>query len=289
MTINYINDIFGKNKKKEVCMLRSHLFILSLVLTLLFSFGSSANAFGGYDQVFGPKTMGGKIYFKGSIINQGTQFAYGAIRFYKVTSTGDELISQTGVGVPPKSAYERGEVAINFTGGTNLPYGSYKFVVTTNTWAGISGNMYVSSDIVSGGVYQLTNIGSEMALDVEGGSTVEGTNTQIWNANGTPAQTWRVISNSDGTYKLINTGSGQVLDAEGGGTTDGTKVQIWRDNETVAQKWRIVANGDGTFKLINVGSGKVLDVEGGGTVSGTKVQLWTDNGTAAQKWLLSPV
>lgn len=144
----------------------------------------------------------------------------------------------------------------------------------------------VSSVIVSGATYKLINVNSGKALDVYGASTNDGSNVDIWGDNGTAAQKWQVIANSDGSYKLVNPNSGKDLDVAWAGTSDGTNVQIAGDNGSTAQKWQMNHNGDGSYTLINVNSGKALDVSGSGTSDGTNVQIWTSNGSGAQKWQL---
>jgi hypothetical protein len=138
--------------------------------------------------------------------------------------------------------------------------------------------------VTSGSIYKLINTNSGKALDVYAAGIANGTNVQIYTDNGTGAQKWQPISNSDGSYRFINTNSGKALDVTSSGTADGTNVQIWTDNGTGAQRWKITANSDGSYTLINVNSGKALDVSGAGTADGTNVQIWTSNGTGAQKW-----
>jgi GH43 family beta-xylosidase len=139
---------------------------------------------------------------------------------------------------------------------------------------------------LTGSVYKLVNPSSGKALDVDGGSTANGANVQLWEDNSTTAQEWRITSLGDGAYTLVNTISGKALDVAGGGTADGTNVQIWEDFDgSPAQRWAIIWDGNG-YKLVNPNSGKALDIAGGGKADGTNVQIWQDNNNAAQEWLL---
>ncbi|MCM3703148.1 RICIN domain-containing protein [Paenibacillus macerans] len=157
--------------------------------------------------------------------------------------------------------------------------------IITVASAGIFHPAQASADpIVSGQVYKLINVNSGKALDVEGSGTSNYTNVIIYTDNGTGAQRWRIIANSDGTYKLINTNSNKALDVYSSGTDDYTNVDIYDDNGTGAQKWNIIANGDGSYKLINPNSNMALDVYAAGTADYTNVDIYTDNGTGAQKW-----
>jgi hypothetical protein len=72
-------------------------------------------------------------------------------------------------------------------------------------------------------------------LDVPGSSTANGAQLQLWDCNGTGAQTWR--TRTDGT--LLNPNSNKCLDATGFGTTDGTRLQIWDCHGGSNQVWRL--------------------------------------------------
>lgn len=140
-----------------------------------------------------------------------------------------------------------------------------------------------------GGVFTLINTNSNKALDVAGAQTNDGTNVQIWSANGSGAQQWRFNQNSNGSYTLVNTNSGRALDVAGAKTADGTNVQIATINGSGAQQWRFQANSNGSYTLVNLLSNKALDVASAQTTDGANVQIWQANGTGAQQWNLQPV
>ncbi|MGA5421785.1 PQQ-dependent sugar dehydrogenase [Streptomyces lavendulocolor] len=112
--------------------------------------------------------------------------------------------------------------------------------------------------------------------DVAGGATADGTRTQLWTCNSTPAQTWTLPG--DGTLRAL----GKCLDISGGATTDGTPVQLWTCNGTPAQQWQ--PHTDGTLR--NPRSGKCLDAEGATWNDGTRLHLWTCHTGPNQKWTL---
>ena len=147
----------------------------------------------------------------------------------------------------------------------------------------------VSAAVVSGQTYKLINVNSGKALDVYAAETANYSNVDIYSDNGTDAQKWNVVNNSDGTYKLINTNSKKALDVYAAGIADYSNVDIYDDNGSSAQKWNIIANSDSTYKLINANSKKALDVYAAGTADYSNVDIYTDNGTAAQKWKLVQV
>ncbi|MEO3850324.1 PQQ-dependent sugar dehydrogenase [Streptomyces sp. B8F3] len=110
-------------------------------------------------------------------------------------------------------------------------------------------------------------------LDVEGAATSDGTQVQMYDCNGTGAQTWQ---REGQTLRAL----GKCLDVAGGSAQNGAKTQLYTCNGTGAQNWAV--QPDGT--IVNTVSGKCLDVEGFGTANGTKVLLWSCHGDVNQKW-----
>ncbi|MBQ9003084.1 MAG: RICIN domain-containing protein, partial [Eggerthellaceae bacterium] len=86
------------------------------------------------------------------------------------------------------------------------------------------------------GFYTITQKGTGISLDVNGGSVNIDSNVQACFSNGTPAQRWAISKNGDG-YRLQAKCSGYSLDVEGGTVADGTNVQVHSSNDTAAQSW----------------------------------------------------
>ncbi|MGV9890551.1 lectin [Streptomyces sp. NPDC003395] len=114
-------------------------------------------------------------------------------------------------------------------------------------------------------------------LDVAGGSTANGTAVQLYDCNGTAAQSWTVAA--DGSIRAL----GKCLDVTSGATTDGAKVQLYDCNGTGAQQWSYNAS---TGDVVNVPANKCLDVTDNTSANGTRAQIWTCTGSANQKWHL---
>jgi mannan endo-1,4-beta-mannosidase len=121
---------------------------------------------------------------------------------------------------------------------------------------------------------RITGVGGK-CVDVAGSATANGTAVQLYDCNGTAAQTWTV--GSDGTLRAL----GKCLDVTGQGTANGTPVQLWDCNGSGAQQWQ---NQNG--QLRNPRSGRYLDAPGGNTANGTRLQIWDGNANAWQKWTL---
>ncbi|MGW7427058.1 ricin-type beta-trefoil lectin domain protein [Streptomyces sp. NPDC054813] len=115
-------------------------------------------------------------------------------------------------------------------------------------------------------------------LDVNGGSTANGTAADIATCNGSDAQQWSVLS--DGTLRAL----GRCLDATGRGTANGTRIEIWDCNGGSNQQWQAYNGG-----YRNPASGRCLDDPGSSTADGTQLALWDCNGGANQQWTALPV
>ncbi|MBG0850730.1 lectin [Streptomyces spinoverrucosus] len=111
-------------------------------------------------------------------------------------------------------------------------------------------------------------------VDVAGASSANGTPVQLYDCNGTGAQTWTV--GTDGTIRAL----GKCLDVASGGTADGTAVQLWDCNGSAAQRWVVTGARD----IVNPQADKCLDVAGNNSANGTRLQIWTCTGAANQKW-----
>jgi hypothetical protein len=111
-------------------------------------------------------------------------------------------------------------------------------------------------------------------IDVAGANTADGTAVQLYDCNGTAAQTW--TRSTDGTVKAL----GKCLDVSGGSTANGARVQLWTCNGSAAQQWTYSAARD----LVNPQANKCLDVTGNNSANATPLQLWTCTGAANQKW-----
>ncbi|MFF9340576.1 MULTISPECIES: ricin-type beta-trefoil lectin domain protein [unclassified Streptomyces] len=120
---------------------------------------------------------------------------------------------------------------------------------------------------------RITGIGGK-CVDVAGANPGNGTTVQLYDCNGTAAQTWDV--GADGTIKAL----GKCLDVASGGTADGTRVQLWDCNGTAAQRWSVNAARD----IVNPQADKCLDATGNSSANGTALQIWSCTGAANQKW-----
>ncbi|SEF15941.1 glycoside hydrolase family 19 protein [Streptomyces sp. Ag109_O5-10] len=120
---------------------------------------------------------------------------------------------------------------------------------------------------------QITGLAGK-CLDVAGANSANGTAVQLYDCNGTGAQSW---SNSgDGTLRAL----GKCLDVVDRGTADGAAVQLWDCSGGANQQWVVTAAHD----IVNPAANKCLDVRDNNSANGTRLQIWTCTGAANQKW-----
>jgi hypothetical protein len=121
----------------------------------------------------------------------------------------------------------------------------------------------------------ITGLGGK-CVDVAAASTANGTAVQLYDCNGSTAQSWTAGS-GDGSIRAL----GKCLDVAGAATVNGAQIQLYDCNGTAAQQWTA-----GGSALVNAGSGKCLDATGQSSASGTRLQIWSCTGTANQAWTL---
>ena len=114
-------------------------------------------------------------------------------------------------------------------------------------------------------------------VDVAGASSANGAAVQLYDCNGTGAQSWTVDSGG-GTLRAL----GKCMDVTSAGTANGTTVQLYDCNGTGSQVWQPGAGG----ALLNPQSGKCLDATGQSSANGTRLQIWSCTGAANQSWTL---
>ncbi|MBG0563771.1 glycosyl hydrolase family 18 protein [Actinoplanes aureus] len=122
---------------------------------------------------------------------------------------------------------------------------------------------------------RITGIGGK-CVDVAGAASANGTAVQLYDCNGTNAQTWTV--GGDGTIRAL----GKCLDVAAAGTANGVLTQIYDCNGTGAQQWQAQSNGT----LRNPASGRCLDAQNNSSANGTRLQIWDCFAGANQRWTL---
>ncbi|MGQ7888668.1 glycosyl hydrolase family 95 catalytic domain-containing protein [Paenibacillus sp. WC2504] len=187
-----------------------------------------------------------------------------------VPSTGGGQIWQTvGCGVTGATGVQNLYLVYKGTGGPLFHLNWFQF----------------SQSAMVGGVYKLINVGSgNLAMDVKGNATANGTVVIVSPDNGAASEQWNISDNGDGTFRLLGVSSSKALDVNAATTTDNSKTIIWPYAGSPNERWKFTANADGTYTIVGVQSNKPLDT----LLNGTEysVVIKTANGTASQKWRL---
>jgi len=113
-------------------------------------------------------------------------------------------------------------------------------------------------------------------IDVDHSNTANGTPIQLWDCNGSAAQSWTF--HGDGTLRAF----GKCMDVTWGSTENGALIQLHDCNGNAAQRFVLSGAGD----LVNPQANKCIDVKDWNPNNGARLQIWECAGTANQKWTL---
>jgi hypothetical protein len=142
---------------------------------------------------------------------------------------------------------------------------------------------------IANGRYTMTpSTAPGSCLDVPGSNFANGQTLQIWQANGTAAQTWDFTSFGNNQYTISTDGS-YCLDSAAA-TSPGTAATIWTCGSGNAnQLWTAHSLGGSSYYFAVQNSGLCLDVRASGSANGTVVQTYTCNGFGglSQTWTLN--
>ncbi|GAA1999470.1 hypothetical protein GCM10009838_76110 [Catenulispora subtropica] len=131
----------------------------------------------------------------------------------------------------------------------------------------------------------ITDAALNKCVDDYGGATANGSKVNVFDCNGSAAQSWTLAA--DGTIRLTGANSGICLDIPGPADTPGTQwqlLQVWACDAQAHQQWRAQSNGQGGMQIVNPQSGLCLDDPNAATANGTQLELYACNATGAQQW-----
>lgn len=174
----------------------------------------------------------------------------------------------------------------------NLRAGTYYYVVKAENASGtkvlVSQIFTVGSALPASWCTLTPRCAPQSRLDVCNAGSDDCVNVQIWSANGTRAQDWRLVSLGNGYYAIQSRVSLKCLDVAGGTNASGTNVWQYEWNQTEAQQWKLTDAGNGYYYISpRLNENLCLDVSGAGTSDGTNVQVYDKNYTTAQQWAIN--
>jgi len=123
---------------------------------------------------------------------------------------------------------------------------------------------------------QILSVLSNRCIDVQNGSSANGTPVQMWDCNGTAAQRWTMTS-SNAVMAM-----GKCLDIINSGTANRTQVQLWDCTGAGNQKW--IPQGNST--LLNPQSGRCLEIIDFNVNNGAPLGIQDCHGYDNQRWVL---
>ncbi|MGW6733671.1 family 43 glycosylhydrolase [Streptomyces sp. NPDC055013] len=137
--------------------------------------------------------------------------------------------------------------------------------------------------------YTLVNRNSGKCLDVNGGSTADGTDIFQWTCTGGANQKWKVEDLGDDTNRLVNVATGKVMDVADCSASDGADIRQWSWLDNKCQRYRLVFTASGDYiRILNESTGKVADVADCSAANGADVRQWTWLNNNCQQWRLVP-
>ena len=171
--------------------------------------------------------------------------------------------------------------------GKRLKASSYREKASQNFSLKQEKRLGIEAEIEEGTYRIYPSQASGVSLDLWDASHKKGANIQLYNANGSSAQEWK-ISKQGSWYKITSAESSMALDVAGGKSSAGTNLQQWTFNSGKGQFFRFYQTGEGQYCIMSK-LGTAIDCKGGSTKSKTNVQMYTVNGTAAQAWSLEKI
>ncbi|MDQ0988466.1 ricin-type beta-trefoil lectin domain protein [Streptomyces sp. V2I9] len=139
--------------------------------------------------------------------------------------------------------------------------------------AGGGGQAAPASGVTLGNPVVIRNHLSGRCLNVPHSMFNDGMPLEVWDCNGTNAQSWQFAS--DGTLRI----AGKCLDVVNANFNDGTPIQLAHCSDNAAQKFVLNEAHD----LVNTVVGKCVDVNQH-TSFRIELRLWTCTGADNQKW-----
>ena len=200
-----------------------------------------------------------EMWYNGSVPNYGVDFTYGTmINDYNscVSSEGETnrapsltITYSTATTLPSGWSAGCDYYIRNYNSGKYLQGGSsVNSSVTQYTFTGASNQRWKLVNDGYGWFNLVPQSNTALRLDIMNGYDVNGTDLQLYSANNSSAQRFRIYSNGDGTVRIqpecsyisetqpgVNTE--RVLEVTNSSHSDGAQVQIWKYSGGNQMKW----------------------------------------------------
>lgn len=140
------------------------------------------------------------------------------------------------------------------------------------------------------GVYYIKNVASGLYLDVENGSSNNGTNIRQWSFNGCNAQKFKLVYDGRGYYSILTGASNYAscIDVNSGSANNGTNIEQWKYTGKDMQKYVFHKTPKGQFAILTKCSDakSCIEVYEFSPKAGANVDEWKYSCGAGQLWIL---
>jgi hypothetical protein len=175
---------------------------------------------------------------------------------------GDRVRAGDVIGMMGNTGPTDGFVHLHFSV-DNTPVGTWKFVKD---------------------VYRIVSVPTGLAVDVNGGSSGNGTAIIQWTWSGTSNQKWVFEPAGDGFVYIRSLKSSKCLDVSEGAGHNGANIIQYTCQSSPNQQWRLAIGAQTTVQVRH--TGKLLDAPS--RDGGVTLVQWDGNGGANQQWRVEP-
>lgn len=145
--------------------------------------------------------------------------------------------------------------------------------------------LWVGQTLDDGAYIIQSNANPDLAMDIYGGYTDDGTNIQLWSKHSEQHQRWYLEYHQDGDYYTITNPSSQKrLDLNAASVQSGQNIQLWRSNNSCAQKWHIIKNDTSYSISSNCSYDYTIGTKDRKTTQNTNIQLEKYDSSMSQNW-----
>lgn len=144
-----------------------------------------------------------------------------------------------------------------------------------------------NKNVLANGTYTIASkINDNYVLDMASSTLSNGGNVQLYEANGTKAQSFIVNHDKNGYVTITNENSNKVIEVNSNSAANMANIQQNQSNDSYRQKWIAIKNSDGSIELVSaLNKNYCIDLYISRIVNGNNVDLYQRNSSNAQKWL----
>ena len=128
-----------------------------------------------------------------------------------------------------------------------------------------------------------------LAMNVDGGSTIDGAGIIQWTNIASANEKWNLVAAAEGKFNMVSTASSLCLDITGESTANGANlIQSACASSALSEQWSFT-KANGAYQIRSALSGKCVDVSNGSTANGASVIASTCSKSGAKYQLWIPI